>query len=815
MKKFILALLFFHTILSGQATTTGPRSQAGAPDSGKFFLYVRESVVGIIDYSLGADGAYQRTFTLDKAGQQAVFRLNIAVGADGAWQSMQMEVPGQNVSVQRQNDRAEFTAREQKYSVQLPTGHLPYDNYGPVFEQLMLRAYDPAKGGRQKFPRYAVPAAAVDFEMEKTTAEIRAVAGKEQEFQRYIISAFRLQLEAWVDGAGKLVLLHVPVQYASYVRQGYEELLPAGGEDPSLSKPQYRVERRAVSVPMRDGVQLAADLYLPQAQGRKFPVILIRTPYKKEMMEIEGNYYCRRGYAVVIQDCRGRFASHGVWKPFFHESRDGYDTIEWAAAQEWSSGKVGMIGGSYVGWVQLWAAAEKPPHLTTIIPNVAPPDPFFNIPYEYGVFFTLGAIWWADILESKATADISGQAMLRVNEKKYETILKSLPVIELDKKILGRENPYWREWIRHNRNDDFWRPANFLDKLSGLDIPVFLQSGWFDGDGIGSKLNYLELKKSRNPWQKLILGPWGHSDQSTATLGETDFGPQAAPDLKRLYLRWFDRWLKEIDNGIEKEPLVQLFVMFSNRWLSGDRYPLPGTQFTRFYLDSEKGANTSQGDGRVVTAAPQKEESADRYTYDPRDPTPSPNYFFLSAEEEKEQKGKTLDPAETKKKVQAFHEAVSRERRDILVYQSEPLTEPLTIAGPVSAVLYAASSAVDTDWFVTLSDVDEQGNIFSLCRGMLRARFRHSMKNPEPLTPNQVFPFQIDMWHTAVTFRQGHRIRVEVTSAMFPEFSRNLNTGGHNEMETKSLPARQTIRHDKTYPSHILLPVVKLPEEKQ
>ena len=272
-------------------------------------------------------------------------------------------------------------------------------------------------------------------------------------------------------------------------------------------------------------------------------------------------YYARRGYAVAVQDVRGRFGSPGEWEPFVHEPDDGYDAVEWLAARPWSTGKVGMIGGSYVGWVQWWAASRKPPHLATIIPNVSPPDPFYNFPYDHGVFFLWGAIWWADVLATDATADLSGAALEKTLDREYGQLLRPLPVVERDKAVLGKENPVWRKWIDHPTDDDYWAKVRFLDKLAGVKIPVFHQSGWFDGDGIGSKLNYLAMAKHGQPYQKLVLGPWGHTDKATRSHGGRDFGPEAAPDLPRAYLRWFDKWLKGIDNGIDKEPLVSLFVM--------------------------------------------------------------------------------------------------------------------------------------------------------------------------------------------------------------------------------------------------------------
>ncbi len=789
-----------------------PLPISGFEETGAFKLFVRESEIGRIEYTLTKDGQYSRKFVISMAGQKSEDTLTIASNPQGEWESMKIVAPTEIVHIKRVGDAVELKLEKkgQSYSAKLDQGHILYDNYGPVFESLMLRAYDLEKKGVQKFPRFLIPSKSVTVDLEYKGKEFRSVKGREVEFQRFDLNLIGIEVGVLADAEHRIYLMDVPVQQAAFVREGYEDLMTTGPADPLLSKPGYEVRKETAMIPMRDGVRLATDLYFPVAEGLKFPVILIRTPYKKDMDEINGKYYARRGYVAAIQDCRGRFASEGRWEPFVHEPNDGYDTIEWLASRDWASGKVGMIGGSYVGWVQLWAASAKPPHLTTIIPNVAPPDPFFNIPYEYGSFFILGAIWWAEILEKEATGDLSGRVMAEINERKYERILKSLPVIDLDQKILGRRNIYWRKWIEHNTNDAYWAQANFMDKLKTLDIPVFLQSGWFDGDGIGSKLNYAALRQSQNKFIKLVLGPWGHTDQSSSKLGDFDFGKEAAPDLQTLYVRWFDYWLKGVDNKIVEEPLVQYFVMFSNTWLKGDTYPLPETKFTKFRLGSAKGANTSRGDGTLRAEVGSGGKAFDEFVYDPGDPTPWPEYYFKTEEETKREKEQTVDVEEAKKKAKAFHNSVTDARRDILVFQTEPLAEPLSVAGPVSAVLYASTSAPDTDWFVTLMDVDEKGEIFHLVRGTLRARFRNSMAKPELLEKNKIYRYDLDLWQTGITFQKGHRIRVEVASAMFPMFSRNLNTGGHNEKETKYQKATQRIYYSAEYPSHILLPVVEI-----
>jgi putative CocE/NonD family hydrolase len=472
---------------------------------------------------------------------------------------------------------------------------------------------------------------------------------------------------------------------------------------------------------------------------------------------------------VAAQDVRGRFSSPGKWEPFLHEAEDGYDTIEWLARQPWSIGKVGMIGASYVGWVQWWAASLHPPHLVTIIPNVSPPDPFHNLPFEGGSVLLRGAIGWADIVETNATGDISGAAMKASSDKNYAEVLKALPVLDLDKAVFGKESPYWRAWMAHSAPDPFWRRAMFSADLKNVRIPVFHQSGWFDGDGIGSKLNYLQMKGYGHAIQKLTIGPWEHTDTATRLSMERDFGSEAALDLQSEYLRWFDHWLKGEENGIELEPLVSLFAMGSNRWFRGPTYPLPETRFEKLYLATG---------GKLSFQPPAGRQPPDRYTYDPADLAPD--------------------------------DRVEVTRKDILVYDTPPFDKPYTLVGPLSAVLYAATSARDTDWFVHVMEIDEEGKASLLwansSSGHIRARYRNSLSKSELLQPGRIYRYNIDLWHTGVTIAPGHKLRVQISSAAFPLFDRNLNTGGNNETESRFVSAQQTIYHDAGHASYILLP---------
>jgi putative CocE/NonD family hydrolase len=786
-----------------------PASLGGFEDSGTFHVYVAEERLITIEFKWKKDGSFENKSVLAFAGQSVRYAFTVTPDKDGRWEKITGSSAGTDYTMVRKADGVEITQKGKTDTVKLKPEALLFQDHAPALLTLAIRAYDRTKGGPQKRPVFVIPGTVIEPTLEAKGEEERAVGGRDLKLRRYTYQFGPIEFTVYAGADdGKVYLAEVPSQQAAYVRAGFEGLRKTEEKDPLISKPTHKVKvERGVAVPMRDGVKLSTDVYRPEGDGQ-VPVILIRTPYKKEVQELDGMYYARRGYAVAVQDVRGRFASPGAWEPFVHEPDDGYDAVEWLATRPWSTGKVGMIGGSYVGWVQWWAASRNPPHLVTIIPNVSPPDPFYNFPYDHGVFFQWGAIWWADVLATDATADISGAALEKTLEREYGDLLRPLPVIDMDKKVLGKENPFWRTWINHPTDDDYWARIRFSDKLSNVRIPVFHQSGWFDGDGIGSKLNYLAMAKHGHPYQKLVLGPWGHTDKATRSHDGHDFGPEATPDLGRAYLRWFDKWLKGVDNGIDREPLVSLFVMNSNTWAHGSAYPLPETKFEKWYLSSGGKANSSKGDGKLTRDPPAADNPPDKYTYDPGDPTPDSRFF----EAPKDKDGKPMPKAEKAKRQKAHHADMTSSRKDVLVYTTEPFKEEYTFAGPVSAVLYAASSAKDTDWHVRLVEVNQKGELFLLSTGKVRARFRKSMSKPELIEPGKVYEYQIDVWQTGLTVKPGSRLRVEVMSAAFPLFSRNLNTGGHNEKETKFVSADQTIYHSKEYPSHVVLPA--LPEFK-
>ena len=777
----------------------------GFEDHAKFTVLKNEDPIAFVESEWKPDGSFTNESRITIGGQSITKTLRVTPDADGFWQTITVETPRGTVSVERSGASAAVRFGEKSNTVELSSGAVLYENLTPALFNLFVRQYDRAAGGVQTIPVFVIPQAVIDVTLEYLDSVERAINGVDRTFLRYKCSFPGVEITLWADEHAIVYMTEVPQQYATIVREGYETLRKPSAADPHLSQPQYEVTLESnVMVPMRDGVALATDIYRPQAEGR-FPVILTRTPYKKDMFEHKCRFFARRGYVVAAQDCRGRFGSQGQWEPFLHEAEDGYDAIEWLAAQPWSTGKTGMIGASYGGWVQWMAASRKPPHLTAIIPNVSPPDPAYNFPYEYGVFMLRG-MFWMDVVDSEATADLSGAAMEKIGDKDASTLFRHLPVIDLDEVVLGKRSAYWREWVQHPPEDDYWEPVNFLDRLKEVPIPAFHQSGWYDGDGIGTKLNYARMVSYGHPNQKLVVGPWGHTDTASRTLGALDFGPAAIVDLQTQYLRWFDYWLKGVDNGILKEPLVSIFVMGSNQWLNGDAYPLPGTRLEKWYLTSAGDANTLAGSGRLTTQPPAEDCPPDKYKYDPGDPTP--DSMFAAAE-----KSDSADDDE-KSEAGSRHDALANERLDLLVYQTEPLTEPMTIAGPLSMVLYASTSARDTDWFARLYMIPTEGDSqpLSVFGGKIRARYREGIHKPKLLQPGRVYEYQIDLWHSAITIPTGARLRLEISSAGFPVFSRNLNTGGNNELETEYVIAEQAIYHNTDNPSYVLLPIV--PQER-
>ena len=558
------------------------------------------------------------------------------------------------------------------------------------------------------------------------------------------------------------------------------------------------IENR-VPVPMRDGVTLFADVYRPVGDGRH-PVIVSRTPYSTERAPsayAAAVYFSRRGYAYVFQDVRGRHESEGNWEPFRDDSEDGYDSIEWAAAQPWSNGKVGMEGGSYLGHVQWRAAGAAPPHLVAIFPRVASTSIYHDWITVNGGWRLAFNFGWGPVRQESRIMQNTGPHTMQGGPESiaYDRVVWHLPLNEMQA-LVGRNAQFYDDWLAHPDYDDYWQPLNIEERFESVRVPVHVMGGFFDIFAQGTLRGYAGMStrggtESARRGSQMVIGPWEHGVSRSA--GEVDWGEAALVDTNALALRWFDHWLKGMDNGLRQEPPVKIFVMGRNEWRYEHEYPLDRTRYTPLYLDSAGNANGSQGNGRLDWDKPAENSPPDRYRYDPDNPVPSlggANCCGVA----------TPSGAQDQRPIER--------RADVLVYTTSILDEPVEIVGPVKLVLHASSSAVDTDFIAKLVDVYPDGRSINIAEGILRARHRDGLDRQVLMDPGEVYELEIDMIATANLFRAGHRIRVHVTSSHFPQFARNLNNGKPYGTSASFVTAEQTVHHSSGRPSHIVLPII-------
>ncbi len=560
-----------------------------------------------------------------------------------------------------------------------------------------------------------------------------------------------------------------------------------------------------MKVPMRDGVRLSADLYRPPA-GELFPTLLCRTIYDNQRpREVDWAVrFARHGYAVVLQDCRGRYDSEGVWDPYVCEAADGYDTQQWVGAQPWCDGTIGTFGVSYVGFTQILPAPLRSPHVKALVPTANQEDNFGHI-YCDGVLQLQNAVNFAWIGSRTvqtyyalafgsgvwAGAQMPGEGLQLVDP---DALYRWLPLVSALDDVADR--PVYRMFLSHPTFDAYWKSYSMKGKYQDVDVPALFITGWYDN------LVHEQFKcfagwtrQARSPATrartKIVIGPWSHSTLGSAErFGDIGFGPDAAADLLDVHLRWFDRRLRGVENGVDDAPPIRLFVMGANVWRDEHEWPLKRTVYTKYYLHSRGRANSLSGDG-WFSQAPPEAEPADTYTYDPEDPIPTVG-------------GQSMMRGNTGPRDRRSVE----QRDDVLVYSSDPLPHDVEVTGPVALVLYAASDAVDTDFTATLVDVHPDGPAINICEGIVRARFRESVETETLIEPGRPYSYRISLWETSNVFKRGHRIRVEISSSNFPRFNRNLNTGEDLATGSRWRRARQTIFHNADQPSHLLLPVV-------
>ena len=572
-----------------------------------------------------------------------------------------------------------------------------------------------------------------------------------------------------------------------------------------------------VQVPMRDGTLLTTDVYLPSAPGR-YPVIMQRDPYGRAFgngcfagLSAGVAPFAQQGYVGIDQQVRGTYTSQGSFTPVFQEAKDGYDAIEWAGVQPWSTGKVGMTSGSYLGIVQWQAAPLRPPHLAAIAPSVMDSDYHDGVFYVNGVFsLWLNQSWPAGYIvpdqmfrAGQSSAQVATWNTL-VNENLFTNWVWQLPLSGFSE--FRQFAPFYYDWVAHPNYDAYWAKVDTSTRYPNITVPALVSGDWYDPFQVGTVQNFQGMRSVGGSAQarqgsRLVMGAYGHSgDSGTPTFGDDTPDPS-------IQMRFYDHYLKGLDNGFESDPIVHLYVLVppnsgntgSGFWITGDDFPLPGTQIANYFLHSGGHANTRLGDG-VLTGdddrhAPRYRAAADRFDYDPENPAPTVGGNMCC--------NGVLLPAG------ALDQSAVELRNDILVYTSTPLPHDMAVIGTVNATFWTITSARDTDFTVKLVDVHPDGLTHNILDRIVRARFREGSRlPPELVKPNQSYQYTLELGNTATILRAGHQIRVEVSSSSFPHYARNLNTGLDNNSTDAVLVAHQTILHDKEHPSFIALPIV-------
>ncbi|MEC5423646.1 CocE/NonD family hydrolase [Virgibacillus sp. C22-A2] len=564
---------------------------------------------------------------------------------------------------------------------------------------------------------------------------------------------------------------------------------------------------REVPCTVRDGVTLYANVYRPSEAG-KYPILLSRLPYNKNLPDFSHRYIdpiklAMEGYAVIIQDVRGRFASEGEFEPFAQEGKDGFDTVEWAARLPYSNGKVGMFGLSYYAFTQLYAMMERPPSLKAIFPAMTG-NIFKEAFGKNGVMELAAAETW--VLDS-----IAPDYLKRKQGSEYAETIKE---IKSDLNKIEQWHTYtpFKEWppvmkhpelreiystyIKQEFNKKALSNASYKD-LGVIDLPAYHLAGWYDNFLGQTLLNYEQMSES-NTNQKLIIGPWGHG-MFHSELGERSFGIDSAgtsidgkDDITSLHIQWFNHWLKEDkESPANSEDPVKIFVMGTNEWRSEKEWPLKRTENTPYYFHSDGRSNIDLSSGSLTTVPPE-DERHDQYTHDPENPVPTNGGGVLFYN------GRGAGPYDQKE---------IEKRDDVLVYTTEPLVMPLEVTGWIKVVLWASTDAKDTDFTAKLVDVFPDGRAYNLTDGIIRAKYRYD-KEVQPGLTGEVVKYEIDLWATSNVFLPGHSIRIEIASSDFPRYDVNPNTGKTTADTVDMVKATQKIYHQREYPSHVLLPIV-------
>lgn len=543
-----------------------------------------------------------------------------------------------------------------------------------------------------------------------------------------------------------------------------------------------------IMVPMRDGVRLSTDLYFPEGAAGKLPAVLWRSIYDKTGAygrEPALRELVQQGYVAVIQDTRGRGSSEGEFTPSVGDRNDGYDTVGWLTSQPWSNGKVGSAGCSSLGESQLLLAAARHPHHVAAIPQASASGFFIRgrpwASFDGGVF---------ELAQTAGWFSVDGRGV----------DFSVLPIIDVLKKA-GRPPSHYEKFASSNPEGPYFQALEWIRPGETLDVPALFFDSWYDY-GAAETLDLFNMLRRGSAGatarsnQFVIIAPGTHCGYRDATertiVGERDLG-DARFDVLDLQIRWFDYWLKGVDNGVVDRPKIRYYLMGANEWRDADTWPIAGTRFTRLYLGSGGRANSLRGDG-TLDFEPRSQRASDTFVYNPASPVPSLGGHACCTGTDTESG--------------SYDQTRIEMRDDVLVYTSAPLDEGIEVTGPLKLTLQVSSSAADTDFTAKLVDVYPDGHAFNIQEGALRMRYRGGFDKRLRMQPGEVYEAHIDLHATSNFFGPGHRIRLEVSSSNFPRWDRNLNTGGNNYDETEFKIARNSVHHSTESPSYLILPIV-------
>ena len=568
-------------------------------------------------------------------------------------------------------------------------------------------------------------------------------------------------------------------------------LLSRGLGVPLIVKGRPRAQMN-VMVPMRDGVRLATDLYLPPGPG-PFPVVLTRLPYGTDVFMFKelGKFMAREGYVFAAQDTRGTFSSEGAYFPLIFDYDDGHDTIAWVLKQPWCNGKVGMWGGSYFAFTQ-WESAPDNPALAAITPLYGSGN-MHKVIYRGGATeFVSWTGWNAQMAQQQAErAGRHTDIKADFSQGYYNEPLRDAQPVDME---AAKKDPVLLQkgvdpWMHHPGDIINASCLNYEPWYSHTSAPAYMVGGWYDLFLSAQLEDFVRLRaegQGNARQSRLIIGPWIHGMPSSKFEDSRFTGPRL---FGQGFIGWFNTWLK--GEKPEAAAPLKIFVLGENKWRDEWEWPLKRTVFTDYYLHSGGRANSSAGDGSLSTEKPAG-EPGDRFDYDPRNPVPTAGGSFLGQ--------KTV-------KAGAKEQREIEKRKDVLLYATPSLTQPVEVTGPIQLTLFAASSAKDTDWTAKLVDIFPNGHVQNLQDGIVRARYRDGYAKPSLLEPGKVYAYTVDLWATANVFLPGHRIGLEISSSNFPQFDRNTNAGGEGG-PGNVVTAQQTIFHRADYPSHLTLPVI-------